>query len=147
MTVDIKINAWSYPDGFGSIFQFTTGGSCCSLGQRVPGIWTAKDEEKILVSWDTSRVIPYDITLGKWYNLVISKRTEEDAWLIEVKIEGHGVFKENVEEPDQMPFENVHAEVGFGDPPANVEFRRLFARSLKGKSINHKFIHYVPVTR
>ena len=64
--------------------------------------------------------------------------------MIEVKIEGHGVFKENVEEPDQMPFENVHAEVGFGDPPANVEFRRLFARSLKGNSINCKFIHYIP---
>ena len=55
--------------------------------------------------------------------------------MIEVKIEGHGVFKENVEEPDQMPFENVHAEVGFGDPPANVEFRRLFARSLNGNSL------------
>ena len=77
VTLDLKINKWSYPDEYGQILQFTEGGSCCNPGQRVPGLWTAKDQRQILVSFDSVRLIPYSMQIGKWYNIIISKKKEK----------------------------------------------------------------------
>ena len=77
VTLDLKINKWSYPDNYGQILQFTEGGGCCNLGQRVPGLWTAKGQRQILVSFDTVRLIPFTLEIGKWYNIYISKKREK----------------------------------------------------------------------
>ena len=80
VTLDLKINAWSYPNNYGQILQFSnsnSGGGCCSPGQRVPGIWTEKNGNVVIVSFDSVRQLVYDFQLGTWYHLVLSKKKEQ----------------------------------------------------------------------
>ena len=75
--MDLKINAWSAPNDYGQILQFSTGGACCDLGERVPGLWTEKNGNVVIVSFDSVRQLVYDFKLGDWYNLTLSKRQEQ----------------------------------------------------------------------
>ena len=78
VTLDFKINSWSYPGKYGSILHFSTGGVCCKPGQRVPGMWTSRDGRQILVSFDSINTFSLShIELGVWYNIVIAKKTEQ----------------------------------------------------------------------
>ena len=81
--VDIKINSWIA--NWGSIIRFEAkDGSCCEIGQRIPGIWTkagTSDKLMIVTQVNGNGNTNWAEVLGTfdtniWYKFIISQKRE-----------------------------------------------------------------------
>ena len=78
VTFDLKIHRWPQPDENGQILQLIER----DHGQRAQGLWTAKEEGKVIVSFESvQQQISYTFQLGERYNVIISKKKEKVTFL------------------------------------------------------------------
>ena len=78
LEIKIKMNK----DRSGRILQFTTGGNCCDLGQRIPGIYTNKNygfHFTFGMNGNGNRHIDYNgLAADTWYTIVVSQKNENE---------------------------------------------------------------------
>ena len=80
---DLKVNSW--PSNYGQIFRFSSlTGDCCSIGQRIPAMWTqigSKDLLLLTTNIDSNGNKAFVDELGRfqpgvWCSFVISQKKD-----------------------------------------------------------------------
>ena len=98
----------SLPSGYRSMLHFTTGGNCCNVGQKIPGIWTNDWGLQVVMALNGigNKFKNLSIQAKKWYGMTISQRiNDEKIYEFQVFLDGTLVW--NVLNKDAAQFENV----------------------------------------
>ena len=84
LQIKLKMNK----DRSGRILQFTTGGNCCALGQRIPGIYQEKNygfHFTFGMNGNGNRYLNYmGLAANTWYTIEVSQKNENEKVITEV---------------------------------------------------------------
>jgi len=135
ITFDLNVHSMysSHSNGWANVLHFTASGKdCCSIGDRVPALWTNSKRNYLYFCSNVDHHGDYCRTTtagtfrtNSWYKIEIKQRFEAYQWWYSVEVEGLGTVVNVVNtKPGKWTNVAVYASDPFY-PPTNAVIRNL----------------------